>query len=189
MTTLYTLFKTAAFLNAIGLPTTLVDTLEQEGFLPGVWIHHGTLHFTTKAQVGDLLHDAGHLAVIPSSFRSMMHGNLYNSLRQILSSTSALDPEDPTAIAVMQADDLSATAWGWACGIHLGIDPKLVIPAESYGNSGDEIRGMLTHNRYLGIHGLQRSGFCSARAPFTDGSSTTSETRPIFPKLAFWLHP
>lgn len=177
-----TLTTVASFLNDIGLEARMVDQLGAPSFLKDVCIDHGTLQFTENALVGDLLHDAGHLAVIPARFRIQMHGNLYKSFREILKNLDHMDPEDPEAVALLNGDDLAATAWGWACGRHLDIDPQVIITPESFGHEGDHIRRMLSMNSYFGIQALQATGFCLARDLCVSG-------RSVFPKLNFWLAP
>ncbi len=65
-----------AFLRSIGLVVRTCRVLEQT-FVPGIWIDHGAL-VVDEARLrfpGDLLHEAGHLAVAPPERRPMIVGD------------------------------------------------------------------------------------------------------------------
>ena len=55
-----------AFLEEIGLPVRFRD-LDEAGFLPGITVEAGGLNVDREKLLypGDLLHEAGHLAVLP----------------------------------------------------------------------------------------------------------------------------
>lgn len=55
------------FLNSIGLEATLKSGAR--GFVPGVQIKGGTLVIDPCAALSAILHEAGHLAIMPSVFR------------------------------------------------------------------------------------------------------------------------
>ncbi|MBU2767240.1 hypothetical protein HAP94_13925 [Acidithiobacillus ferrivorans] len=151
-------------------------------FLPHVCIDQGTIQATREVLLGDLLHEAGHLAVMPARFRPLMSGNLYRSLREISAQLEDAAPDNPDLLGFINADDQAATAWSWAVGIHLGMDPLCIIESAAFGGEGDDIRLLLSVNQHYGIHALQASEFCAVRKISAAG-------RPVFPHLAFWLKP
>lgn len=174
------LSQTIHFLNHIGLPTAIVDETPKSSFMPHLFIRHGTLEVTRDVLIGDLLHDAGHLAVIPGRLRHLMHGNLYRSFEAIFEQIADLPHDHPEVVAMIHSDDPAATAWAWACGVHLGIPHEDIITDASFGDAGADIRCMLSHHQYVGIHALQSSGFCAAHG-------MCHPTLPVFPQLQFWV--
>ena len=64
------------FLNEIGIPT-VFDTLNEPTFLPGVLIDSGSMRVDQSklAYPGDLLHEAGHIAVSKPEDRIKMVGD------------------------------------------------------------------------------------------------------------------
>lgn len=172
------LHETISFLQSIGLPT-MVGTVPESSFLPNIFIRHGTIQVTSGVLIGDLLHEAGHLAVVPSRFRPLMHGALYRSFDQIFEQLANLEPTHPDVIAMLHAEDTAATAWSWACGVHLGVAHDDIITTEAFDGDGAGIRSMLSRHQYIGIHALQGSGFCAAHG-------LCNPKLPVFPRLAFW---
>ena len=65
------------FLNRIGLPVTR-SALSEDSFLPGVVIKKGALVVDPErlGSPGDILHEAGHLAVAPGRLRNHLDGNI-----------------------------------------------------------------------------------------------------------------
>ncbi len=175
--------RVVAFLNTIGIETTLSPSLT--GFLKHVEIRNGTLRYDPACNAADLLHEAGHIATVPSRWRSTLSGNIGRALRKMCDEAIAegWHPDDPRYRAVIQCSDPEATAWAWAAGMHIGIEPEdIIVPGdpEAYGDEGEAVSLMLQMRSYLGIHGLQHAGFCRA------GVFGNPEL-PRYPKLAFWL--
>jgi hypothetical protein len=81
----------------------------------------------------------------------------------MMAETDFADPDSPAARAAMQCGDPEVTAWAWAAGVHLGLDPKIVIKDEQYDGTGASLRLGLRSNAYFGINGLAASGFCAVR--------------------------
>lgn len=121
----------AAFLNSIGIETTLVDKT-QAGFLGRVEIHEGSIRYTPVAFAGDLLHEAGHLAVTPSRYRHLMSGDVSEGVRKMCEAVMALnlEPGEPLLRAVLEASEPEATAWSWAAGAHLELKPQEIHRSE-----------------------------------------------------------
>ncbi|OGU22507.1 MAG: hypothetical protein A2580_08965 [Hydrogenophilales bacterium RIFOXYD1_FULL_62_11] len=169
-----------AFLAEIGLDVHRVDGVAGDSFALGVSIHNGTLLVAPEAQPSCVLHEAGHLAVTPACFRPLLDGNLYRSFRSIEREMVRLnlEPEHPLVTAVINSSDPEATAWAWAAGVHLGLNPELIIQDVDYDGEGADVRLGLQHNAYCGIHGLAHGGMCLL--PRRPGG---------FPTLKYWLQP
>ena len=170
-----------AFLQTIGIPARLVENVDG-GFTPNVRISKGCLVVGWRAHVSNVLHEAGHMAVLPAHFRPWMTGNLQQGHRRMMNFVGAmdLDPDSPLMRAVLQSSDPEVTAWAWAAGSHLGLAPSEIVRDADYGGEGEQIRACLTTGYYVGIHGLAHAGFCSVR--------TGGRLQP-YPLLQHWLQP
>ncbi len=167
------------FLERIGLGVKLQEGVS--GFVEGVRIESGILLVDPACRVSGLLHEAGHLACIPTRFRHYMDDNLANGMRRMMSEIRelSLDPDHPLERAAIQCSDPEATAWAWAAGIALGLRFEQIIQDDEYDAGGAGIRMMLIANRYLGINGLAHAGMCK-RGYFVDKAE-------CYPKMQCWL--
>lgn len=110
--------KLTAWVQSVGIPVQ-VGELAGETFLPGLTIDSGTL-MVDPARLdwpGDILHEAGHIAVAPPSQRSALGGKL----------------------EVTPADEMAALAWSYAAAVSAGIDPAIVFHSGGYKNGGAEL--------------------------------------------------
>jgi hypothetical protein len=173
---------TVNFFNSIGLVTTYCD--EATGFFPGISVRNGTLAVGPDCVVSDLLHEGGHLAVVPAQFRAYLNGNVGSGLHRMLDEIGALDlhPDDLLYRATIQASDPEVQAWGWACGEHLGIPEDLRILDSEFDGEGAVMRQALSMNCHAGINGLAHAGFCLARR-------VRGLEKPAYPKLSHWIQP
>lgn len=172
-----------AFLNHIGLKTTIVD--DATGFVAHCRIVEGSLVVDPRCPVSDLLHEAGHLAPCPAQFRHLFSGNIGHGQKALMSEISrlSLPPDHPLSRAALQTGEAEATAWSWSAGIFLGIPHELIIQdAAFYGDGALERLRLLTSSHY-GINGLQHAGLCRVR------ESSVRKDLPVYPSLAFWLQP
>src|SRR6476661_6369782 len=92
-----------SFLTEIGLPVREDKQIPEETFLPGLCISRGTLLFDRARLTwpGDLLHEAGHLAVTPAAQRHLLDDRL--------------SPETEAP----DAGEIEATAWSFAAANYL----------------------------------------------------------------------
>ncbi len=171
------LAKAIAFIQAVGIPVRIVD--RAFGFADKVKIENGCLLTERDAAVSTLLHEAGHLAVLPGQFRDIADGDLSN-LTEVLDRVVCQEPPDsPLTRAILQAGDAEATAWAWAAGKHLGLPESSIISDAEYEGDAAGVRHALTANAWLGINGLAHAGMTTPR--HCDG--------PKFPSLVRWVQP
>lgn len=172
--------KAVVFLQAIGL--TVTELRGASGFIDHVEIAQGGLLVDPQASVSNLLHESGHLAIVPQQFRHYLNGDLDSSMARIFAEldTLELEPDAPLVRAMLQTGDEEATAWAWAAGRALDIPDEKIILSEEYQGDGDYIRFALAARAYRGIHGIAHAGFCVVRA-------TPYRPLPTYPELAFWL--
>lgn len=182
------------FLNGIGIVARAVppSAAMSQTFTPHVLIRNGQIDADIENVFpGDILHEAGHVAVIPAPFRPLASGNLSAAFKAM---HSYLDenprglqtyPEDPICRAILQCSDTEATAWQYAAAIEVGLPEHLLFPEGSYQGYAEENLTRLKDSQHFGINGLQAAGWTVLRA----FPSSSRAMPPVFPKLAFWLHP
>lgn len=129
------------FLTTIGIEI-IPANLGSGGFLPGILIDGGRL-LVDEAKLtypGDLLHEAGHLAVAPSAVRSSLGGEVV------------------MPGADMHAVEAHVTAWAYAAVVHLGLDPKVLFHEGGYGGKSEGLILTYSLGVYPGAYGLQAAG-------------------------------
>lgn len=160
------LTKTIAFLSDIGIP--MIADEKAGGFVEHVLIANGALRYhPIKAQPSNLLHEAGHLAVVPERFRHLAYNDMDDLFEIILEDYGrrhAADVDfDHDAIenrAVMQCSETEATAWAFAAGRAIGLPDEVTILDDEYDNEGASVRLQLQCSAYLGINGLVAGQMC-----------------------------
>lgn len=176
------LTRTISFLNDVGIIVRLVPGAT--GFAQHCVIAEGAINVDPRCRTSALLHEAGHLATIPEQYRHFLSGNVGAGQRAVYNAVSdiVVFPGSPLDRAVVQIGDGEATAWGWAAGIQIGIPESRIIRNDEYSAEGSLIRFGLKTNNYLGINGLAHAGFCKVKAHHPSDL-------PVYPSLAYWVHP
>jgi len=104
--------RIAAFVRGIGIDVRAAHVGE-DTFLPGLAIAHGAI-LVDAARLkypGDLLHEAGHIAVADH------------------------DERRAPALSPTLGDEIAAQAWSYAALRHLDLSPELVFHADGYKGS------------------------------------------------------
>ena len=153
------------FLREIGLNVEQCE-LPDGSFLPGVRIRQGGLQVDlAKLQwPGDLLHEAGHLAVVPPALRATMDDALQDM------------PKVP------HGGEIEATAWAWAASRHLGLDSAVLFHDGGYHGHAAGLR----MNFELGVY-LGASGLASAGMSHLAGHADTPAGAAVYPQMRLWL--
>lgn len=168
------------FLHRIGLEVSVKEG--SSGFVNHIEVVDGGLRVDPQAPASALLHEAGHLAVVPLRFRPYLGADLAEGIDRIFVELDQmqLEPDDPLNRAMLQAGDPEATAWAWSAGKAIGIPDDLIIQSNEYGGDGAFIRDALAANCNIGINGISHAGFCVTKPnPY--------RPLPVYPSLAFWL--
>lgn len=136
-----------AFLDRIGIPWARASLTESE-FLPGIRIEEGVLKFDAEhlKWPGDLLHEAGHIAVTAPSRRAALGGKL----------------------EVTPADEMAALAWSYAAAIGCGIDPSVVFHEGGYKSGGQHLIAQFATGNGAGVPMLQWYRMTSAFPRMSD---------------------
>lgn len=129
------------FLTEIGIEV-VPALLEHEPFLPGIHVENGKLlvEESKLTYPGDLLHEAGHLAVASGEVRARLGGEI-------------IIPG-----ADMNAVEVQVTAWAYAAIIHLGLDPRILFHAGGYKGKSEGLLFTYGMGVYPGAYGLQLAG-------------------------------
>lgn len=135
--------------------------LSDPTFLPGILIEGGELIIDRSklAHPGDLLHEAGHIAVVPPSQRATMGGDLKSS----------------------PAEEMAALAWSYAASVHLGLNPDIVFHAAGYHGGSESLIAAFSAPGGPGVPMLHWFGLTRMQ---DDGSGA-----PVFPRMSGWLRP
>lgn len=188
------------FLESIGISVLIVDDVAESAgggpsptFLPHVRIVEGGLHIKLKDVFpGDILHEAGHLAILAPEFRHLANDDL-DEVNILMG--DYLDkhgeklghsPEDPVCRTILQSGDTEATAWQYAAAQYIGLPDNLLFPKGSYEGDPESVLLALKSVSFLGIHGLAAAGWTLVR---DSARSPNFGSKPVYPSLNFWLHP
>jgi len=147
-----------AFLERIGLEVRR-EPIGGKTFMPGVTIRDGAL-VVDDAQLlypGDLLHEAGHMAVMSPAERAVCQGNA-------------------------TGDEISAIAWSYAAALEIGLDPLVVFHAQGYRSGGATIVENFAEGRYIGVPMLQWYGMTRERPGPPEGPAEA-----VYRRMAAWL--
>lgn len=152
------------FLAEIGIPVSY-KKLEGPCFLPGLSIGNGTVIIDTDAlkYPGDILHEAGHIAVVPANERATLDGATIDKRHN------------------REAEEMMAIAWSYAACIHLDIDPSFVFHDDGYKGGGSFIVDNFREKKYFGLPMLQWTGMAM------DEKTARTSGLPAYPSMIKWL--
>jgi len=152
------------FLQQIGLEI-LPASLAEQTFLPGIMVANGRLLVDeSKLQFpGDLLHEAGHLAVAPRELR----GNLSGEVN--------LEQEN------MEAIEVQAMAWSYAALLYLKLEPEIVFHEGGYRGQSHQLRRTFELGCYPGANGLEKAGMTAT------GAAASAMGVSPYPHMLKWL--
>ena len=146
------------FLREIGLQVherSLLDTT----FLPGISIERGELVVDRERLVhpGDMLHEAGHIAITPPSERDSLGGNLESGA----------------------GEEMAAIAWSYAASVHLGLDSSEVFHEEGYKGDAKNLAENFENGCGVGMPLLEWYGMTRFQRDDLSG--------PDFPQMHQWV--
>ncbi len=149
------------FIRSIGLEVSEIS-LNRETFIPGIKIENGELFYDSNILEfpGDLLHEAGHLAVMLPEERRQASGNLEPGK----SKKSSLE--------------LGVICWTYAALVHLNLPLEVVFHPKGYRGNSDWYKQRFLAGDYIGLPLLQWMGLCTG---------DREEGTPEFPRMIKWL--
>lgn len=148
------------FISGIGIP---VRTGEIPGnvILPGILIDKGML-VEDEAKLkypGDLLHEAGHLAVMPYTQRNASYNDVSKNA----------------------GDEMAALAWSWAALVYLNLPPEVVFHPNGYKGQSDWLIDTFNSGGNIGVPLLQWMGLTA------EPSKAEKLGWKAFPHMQRWL--
>ena len=131
--------RIAAFVRDIGLPVSR-GKVDDTAFLPGMALADGgiVIDEARLRHPGDILHEAGHLAVRAPAERAQSQGRL----------------------GVDGGEEMGAIAWSYAATMHLGLDAAVLFHPEGYKDEAATLLQNFGDGLYVGVPYLQWLGMC-----------------------------
>jgi hypothetical protein len=147
------------WLRQIGL-TVRLASLDPDTFLPGVTLEPGGLIVDPERLLypGDLLHEAGHLAVMPPAQRASTGSNAGADM----------------------GDEIAAQTWSYAAAVHLGISPEIVFHPAGYKGAAKTLIQVYGDGN-AGVPLLQWMGLT------LDPARAVALSIPPYPHMIRWL--
>lgn len=138
--------RIVAFVERIGIPVR-EGAVAGDSFLPAVAVIGGAVVYD-RARLqwpGDILHEAGHIAVMPPETRG---GPV---------------PDDSGL-------ELAAMAWSYAAAIAIGIDPGVVFHQGGYKGGGPGLAQKYALGLYIGLPELVAAGMAHSPQTAPEGA-------------------
>jgi len=129
------------FVEGIGI-TVRFTAIDEPTFLPGLTIEKGEIVVDEGklGHPGDILHEAGHVAVTAPEERAALDGKI----------------ELPDSQG--GGYEMAAIAWSYAAAVHLGLDPAVLFHEDGYKGDSQSLIENFAAGRYIGVPVLQWVG-------------------------------
>ncbi len=152
------------FIRSVGIEVT-GQPLDGDTFLPGISIERGSILIDRKQlkHPGDLLHEAGHIAVVPLAERATLDAAVLGQRKDHAS------------------EEMMAMAWSYAACHHLGMDVRVVFHEYGYKGGSESILQSMQSSMPLGAPMLQYIGLAWNR------HLTPPEDFRPFPAMRRWV--
>ncbi|MEK6304608.1 MAG: hypothetical protein AABO41_28325 [Acidobacteriota bacterium] len=152
--------KIVAFLREIGLEVRTAE-IGAETVLPGIDVDHGAILIDESKLTypGDLLHEAGHVAVTPAEKRKRLGGD----------------------VGKKASEEMMAIAWSYAAAVHLGLDLRILFHSGGYKGWSESLIENFTQRRYFGVPMLQWVGLTA------DEKRAKELSVPSYPRMIRWV--
>ncbi|WP_343698077.1 hypothetical protein [Flavobacterium sp.] len=151
------------FLDEIGI--TVIEKDLGDTFLPGLDLGSNCIYidYDKLLYPGDILHEAGHLAVTTSAERKLV-------------GTNEISTDWPT-----QGEEIAAILWSFAAANHLELPLEFVFHPNGYKNDSEWLISNFSNKNYLGLPLLEWMGLCLGN------ERAEKENKKAFPAMQKWL--
>lgn len=131
------------FFREIKLPFELVQ-LGNDTFMSGMTIAAGALSIDPGKLLhpGDLLHEAGHIAVTPADLRGKLTGDVKQAGHK-------------------GGEEMAAIAWSWAALKYIGLEPEVLFHPDGYKGASQSLIDAFSESRGFGYPLLSAWGMCT----------------------------
>jgi hypothetical protein len=149
------------FLGRVGLDVREASLDGVKTFMPGIHVADGRLLFDRERLLypGDLLHEAGHLAIVTPGRRAGANG------RFVLSG----------------GNEIAAIAWSYAAAVALQLDLAILFHDDGYRGGASALRDNFSAGRYIGVPVLVWLGM-------TSPPGQSGDPRNEYPAMRSWLN-
>lgn len=141
--------RIVAFLEEIGIGVVFEENDAATGFLPGLRVDRGRLLVDTATLEwpGDLLHEAGHLALVPAAKRP-----------------TTTDEVEVPGVDMGQVEP-AAMLWSYAAAMQIGLEPQQVFHGGGYAGKAAGLLRTYGYGVYPGLPVLVQLGLADASYP------------------------
>lgn len=155
--------KVIFFLKEIGIA--IIEKELGETFLPGLDLGPNCIYidYNKLLYPGDILHEAGHLAVTVASERKLV-------------GTAQISKDWPT-----QGDEIAALLWSYAALHHLQLPADFVFHSNGYRGNSEWFISNFTSGNYMGLPLLEWMGLCLGN------EKAEKEQKMPFPAMQKWI--
>lgn len=155
--------KVLQFLEEIGIE--VIEKQFESSFLPGLDLGSNCIYidYDNLLYPGDILHEAGHLAVTTCQERKLV-------------GTDQISSEWPT-----QGDEIAAILWSYAALHHLQLPLEFVFHPNGYKNASKWYISNFSSGNYIGLPLLEWMGLCLGN------EKAEKEKKSPFPAMQKWL--
>lgn len=132
------------FLQSINI-SVIEQELPNDTFLPGLSLYGNSILVDIEKlkHPGDLLHEAGHLAVTEEKIRPHI-------------GTSKMDDNWPT-----DGDEIATILWSYAASCFLNLDLEIVFHPNGYKNESEWLIEQFNNKNYIGLPLLKWMSLCN----------------------------
>ena len=154
------------FIEHVGI-TVKFDKVADDCFLPGLRIEKGGIIVDLEKLKfpGDILHEAGHIAVVPAEDRASL---------------------DASKIALRkdrEAEEMMSIAWSFAACKYLDLNPGFVFHPEGYRGGAENIVENFEKGQYIAVPMLQWTGMA------LEPKRAKEKGLQPYPVMQNWLRP
>lgn len=137
------LAKILTFLKKIDIPV-IERSLSDTTFLPGLDLGPGCIYvdYLKLKYPGDMLHEAGHLAVTPGT------------QRRAIGSPELEQPWPP------KGEEIGTVLWTYAASLEIGLPLNVVFHPDGYKNDSAWLIETFESGAYIGLPFLEWAGLC-----------------------------
>lgn len=155
--------KILLFLNEIGIQ--VFEKELEDTFLPGLDLGPNCIYIDYKKLLypGDILHEAGHLAVTTTSERNLV-------------GTDKMAKDWPS-----QGEEIGAILWSFAAAKHLNLPAEFVFHPNGYKNDSEWLISNFNAENYIGLPFLEWTGLTYGK------EKAQKENQEAFPLMQKWL--
>lgn len=156
--------KVLTFLDRIGIDV-IERPIEHATFLPGLDLGPSCIYvdYARLDYPGDILHEAGHLAVTPSAQRAIV-------------GSEQQDKDWPP-----QGEEIAAILWSYAAAIELDLPLNFIFHEHGYKDDSAWLIDNFVSGNYIGLPIMEWAGL--SLGP----QRAAKEGKPAFPAMLRWL--